>query len=317
MSRSRVAVVAGMAGALGVGYAVERAGVRRWRVDGEALAASGRTLPADLRHHFVPMSDGGRLHAVELGVGPPVVLVPGISLTLATWAPQLRQLSGRRRVIAVSLRGHGQSVAGDGGYGLERMADDLLELLGALDLDDAVLCGHSMGGMVSQLLAVRHPAEMRHHVARLVLAATSPGPVAYGPFVAALQVGASGALRRAERRGAGLFPGNDLGVWITRFGLGSRPKPADIELTRSMIDAMSPAALGAMVQPLLGFDVRDRLGAVDLPTRVVVGTRDLLTPPRTARAIVARLHGAGLTVLPGCGHMMMLERADELCDLLT
>ena len=313
---SKLAAAAGMVGALGMAYAVERAGARRWRVDEEALAASGRTLPADLEHHFVPVSDGGRVHAVERGEGPPVVLVAGVTLNVASWAPQLRQLSRRRRVIALSQRGHGQSTAGDAGYGFERLADDLLEVMAALEVTDAVLCGHSMGGMVSQLLASGRPDELRRHVARMVLVATSPGPLAYGPTVAPLGAAVERVLRRAERRGAGLFPADDLGVWATRLAFGARPSPADVELTRSMIDAMSPTALAALVPSLLSFDVRDRLGAVDVPTQVVVGTRDLLTPPRAARAIAARVPGSNLTVLPGCGHMVMLERADELCELL-
>ena len=316
-SWSRLAVVAGAGSALALAYALERAGARRWRVDQEALVAGGRTLPSDLRHHFVPVSDGGRIHAVERGQGPPVVLVPGITLNVATWAPQLRQLSRRHRVIAVSQRGHGQSAAGEEGYTFERLADDLLEVLAALDLRDAVLCGHSMGGMVSQLLAARRLEELRPHVSRLVLVATSAGPVAYGPFVAAMTFAAERALRRAERRGGGLFPGDDLGVWATRMGFGARPSPADIELTRSMIDVMSPVALAALVPTLLAYDVREQLEMVDLPAQVVVGSRDLLTPPRTARVIASRLAGAELTVLPGCGHMVMLERADELCDILS
>lgn len=316
-TRWRLAVLAGAAGALAMAYAAERVGARRWRVDEEALAASGRTLPADLRHHFVGVSDGGRIHAVERGEGPPVVLVPGITLNVATWAPQLRQLSRRHRVVAVSMRGHGQSSAGDDGYAFERLADDLLEVLVALDCTGAVLCGHSMGGMVAQLLAVRRPEELRRRVDRLVLVATSPGPVSRSPFSAAFERSAERVLRRAGRRGAGLFPNDDLGVWLTRLSFGARPSPADVELTRSMADAMSPAAMASLVHPLLHFDVRDRLSSVELPAQVVVGTRDLRTPPRTARAIVSRLPHASLTVLPGCGHMVMLERADELNELLA
>lgn len=315
--RARVGVAVAVAGTLAAAYAAERMGARRWRVDEEGLAASGRTLPSDLRHHFVPVSDGGRIHAVERGEGRPIVLVHGITLSVATWAPQLRQLSRRHRVIAVSLRGHGQSSAGDDGYAFERLADDLLEVLAALDVRGAVVCGHSMGGMITQLLAVHRPEELRRHVDRLVLVATSPGPVAYGPFVATLSAAAGRALRRAERRGAGLFPSDDIGVWATRLAFGARPSPADVELTRSMCDTMPPRALSGLLPALIEFDVRDRLATIGLPTQVVVGSRDLLTPPRTARAIVSRVHGATLTVLPACGHMVMLERADELCELLT
>jgi len=89
-----------------------------------------------------------------------------------------------------------------------------------------------------------------------------------------------------------------------------------VELTRSMMAAMSPSAFSGLFGPLLAFDVHRQIHAIDLPTHVVVGSRDMGTPPRLARAIVEQIPGAELTVYPGCGHMVMLERADEFCDLL-
>jgi pimeloyl-ACP methyl ester carboxylesterase len=311
---------AALGAAAGAAYALQRVATRRWQVSEHDLIAGGRTLPSDLEHHFVPVDDGGRIHAVERGSGPPIVLVHGITLGVATWAPQLRQLGDRHRVIAVSQRGHGQSLAGDDGYSFERLADDLLEVLRALDVAGGLLVGHSMGGMVSQLLAVRRPDELARHIRGLVLASTTAGPIVPGPggiFVgAALAGGAARGLGRAERRGRGLFPSDDLALWIARATFGAAPAPADVELTRSMMAAMSPSAFSGLFGPLLAFDVHRQIHAIDLPTHVVVGSRDVGTPPRLARAIVEQIPGAELTVYPGCGHMVMLERADELCDLL-
>jgi pimeloyl-ACP methyl ester carboxylesterase len=74
--------------------------------------------------------------------------------------------------------------------------------------------------------------------------------------------------------------------------------------------------MAELLGPLFEFDVRTDLGRIELPTLVVVGTRDLLTPPRRARDVAARIPGARLEVLEGCGHLVMLERADTLDDLL-
>jgi pimeloyl-ACP methyl ester carboxylesterase len=266
------------------------------------------------------VSDGGRIHVVERGSGTPIVLVHGVTLGVATWAPQLRHLAGHHRVIAVDQRGHGQSLAGEEGYSLERLAVDLFEVLESLEVSGAVLAGHSMGGMVSQVLAVSRPADLGRHVAGLALVATSAGPLVPGPGGSALprvlSEGARRNLRRAESRGRNLFPTEDLGTWATRLAFGTRPVPADVELTRSMIGAMSPAALSELLGALFEFDISRRIGDIDLPTRVVVGSRDLLTPPRMARVMASRIPGAELTVLPGCGHMVMLERATELNELL-
>ena len=233
---------------------------------------------------------------------------------------QLRSLAGRHRVLAVGQRGHGSSVTGRHGYSLERLGEDLLEVLEACRVEGAVLVGHSMGGMVSQLLLLDHPTAARRHLAGLALVATAAGPLVPGPggaaLAQALALGARRSLERAGRRGRGVLPLECLGVWASRLAFGARPEPLDVELTRSMITAMAPDSMAGLVGPLLRFDVHHRMAELGLPTRVVVGSRDLLTPPRMARALAAGVPGAELTVLEGCGHMVMLERPRELDELL-
>ncbi len=325
MSWRRRVLVAGAvagtaAGAAALAYALERAAARRLRVDESGLFEAGRMLPSDLEHHFISVSDGGRIHAVERGVGPPIVLLHGVTLGVATWASQLDHLAERHRVIAVDQRGHGQSLNGSDGHLLERLADDLIEVLAALEVGGSVLVGHSMGGMVTQLAAVNRPDDLRAHVAGLVLVATSAGPLfpaAAGSSLPAVMAALSArALRRSEARGSGLFPSTDVGIWATRLAFGVRPNPADVELTRAMTNAMSPRALAELVAAFSTFDVHREIASIDLPTHVVVGSRDVLTPPRMARVIAERIDGAHLSVWPGCGHMVRLEREDELNTLL-
>jgi pimeloyl-ACP methyl ester carboxylesterase len=305
---------AGVAGGAGLLYLLQRTAAGRWRVGADALAAAGLSLPPDLRHHFVTTSDGGRIHVVERGEGPTSVLVHGITLSAATWAPQLRAIEGR--VLAVSQRGHGQSRAGHEGYTFERLAADLAEVLSELGVHDAVLVGHSMGGMVAQLLAVSRPGDLARHVRRLLLVSTTPGPIVASPLAAFVAPAATRALSGAERRGRGPLPKSTT-VWASRVAFGASPSPAAVELLCGMLDSMSPGALAELLPHLLAFDVRDRLPGMALPVHVVVGSRDVLTPPRTARGIVERVAGARLTLLPGCGHMVMLERAKTLCDLVA
>ena len=322
--RRNSAIAAGAAGAAGAAAGAAYVLHRRAGSGGlgeDALAAAGRALPVDLTHRYVPVGDGGRIHVVDRGSGPPIVLVHGVTLGVAVWAPQLRHLAGGHRVLAVGQRGHGQSSAGSEGYSFERMARDLLEVLEATGIRDAVLVGHSMGGMVVQELALRHPRELAEHVGGLVLLATSSGPLVRGPLgpamARALAAGGLVGLRHAERRGRGVLSQRDVASWAIRSNFGSNPRDADLELVRSMITAMSPAAMRGLLGPLLSFDVHREVGAIGLPTRVVVGSRDLLTPPRASRAIAERIPGATFTVLPDCGHMVMLERAEELDDLLA
>lgn len=282
--------------------------------------AAGDSLPSDLEHHFVPVDDGGRLHVVERGSGPPLVLLHGLALSSAVWAPQIRLLSSDHRVIVLDQRGHGQSHAGSRGYSIDRLADDLVATLHALEVRHAVLAGHSLGGMVVLHAASRQRRELHSRVSSLLLVATAAG----GPFsgfaahrvAGTLSALAAHRLLRAERRGAGVLPRGDLAAWLVRLSFGARPVAADIELTRSLIDVMPPGALAELVRTVLTFDVRGELGAIDVPTRVLVGSRDVLTPPHRARALAREIPTSTLTVCPDAGHMLMLECAGEVNEAL-
>ncbi len=320
LGRPAILLAAGAAatGVAATGYALQRSRAARYRVDGEGLIAAGLSLPDDVEHHFTTVSDGGRIHAVERGRGPTVVLVHGITLGVAVWAHQLRHLAPGHRVIAIGQRGHGQSLAGTQGYSLERMAEDLAELLESLEVRDATVVGHSLGGMVAQLLALHHSDVIARRVSSLVLVATSAtgAPAVPGALRAAGTALATRSLSISAAKGKGIYLQEDLATWLTRLSFGAKPQPADVELTRSMIDAMSPSALAEMLGPLVAFDVRAELGRILVPTQVVVGTRDVLTPPRRARILADGLADARLTQLAGCGHMVMLERPNELADAI-
>jgi non-heme chloroperoxidase len=93
----------------------------------------------------VMTGDGVRLNVLEAGSGRPLVMIPGWSQTAAQWRRQLEGLSGRYRTLAIDMRGHGDSDKPAHGYRIQRLARDVHEALAALDLQDAVLMGHSMG----------------------------------------------------------------------------------------------------------------------------------------------------------------------------
>ena len=200
------------------------------------------------------------------------------------------------------------------------MAEDVLDVLDAMDVEGAVLVGHSMGGMVSLTAAVGQPERLARRVAGLALVGTSAGPITGVPLWPTLTdraVSLSGrSLASAERRGRGILPGHDVVTWSTRIAFGSRPAASDVELTRTMVSAMSPVAMAGLLGSLVGFDVREGLGGITLPTTVVVGTRDYLLPPFHARRLARGIHGARLEVLEGCGHMVMLERPEALNAIL-
>jgi len=311
-----VALLGGMA----VGLWGEQVVMRRERSRPDAAAGDDFSPLPDARHAVIPVSDGGRLHVVERGEGRPLVFLHGVSLSAVTWHYQLLDLATRFRVIAVDFRGHVRSEAGDGGYSLTRVGEDLAELLDALDLREAVLVGHSMGGLTLLQFAVDHPDVVRSRVAGAVLvsslASTEGNVHAWHLVSTALAPVSAFGLRAAGHLPGGYLPSTDLSYLIAKAGFGRSPSPTHVELTRAMTAATPTGVLADFTVEIARAELRDRLRDVDVPVLVVAGSRDMVTPMSNAREIVRNLPGSELKILRGGGHMLMLERRRELNELI-
>ncbi len=272
-------------------------------------------MPEDVIHHELATPDGGTIHAVERGRGRPLVLLHGVTLRHDIWAPQFRQMADRYRVIAVDLRGHGRSLAGTDGYGLPRLATDLATLLEALDLRDAVLVGHSMGGMTVMQFCGDHRDVLDERVAGLVFVATRAHQV-LPPYV-------EGGARRLVKRGRGMVDAGrslpastQVSGRVVRLAFGDDPSPRAVEVVAEMVASMEPTALVGSIGGLLDHDARAALAATATPALVVVGTRDLLTPVPSGGHLAHLLPNGELVVLPRAGHQLMQERPEALAGLI-
>ena len=322
MSRRRRLALAGVVAAAAGAYAGEKLLARRLRAGSDPDDLDELfNEPPGTEHRTIATFDGGHTHLAECGDGRPIVLLHGLTMTTASWNYQLHDLSDRFRVVALDHRGHGKSKAGDDGYGLELLARDLAAVLDALDLEGAVLVGHSMGGMAVMRFCIDFPDVVEQRVAGVVLVSTSAGQLVapFGlPLVARLTMPvARGSVRMSTRAPWGLMPDTDLSFVLSRIGFGRTPAPAHVELTRSLVAATPPEAMARSVVSILDLDIGEALEAVDVPALVVVGSHDVLTPPRMAREIVAHMPHADLAVLDGSGHMPMLERRQELSTLVA
>lgn len=298
-----------------VGRAVARA--QRDAVD------EGLSLPDDLVHHHVTVDDGATIHVVERGRGPVLLLLHGIMLSSDLWVHQFTDVAARHRVVAVDLRGHGGSSqwAHQGGPAIVRMADDVRAVAEALDLRDALLVGHSMGGMVAlQLLQAMPDAERRDRFRGAVLTSTSATPATASPGSArVVKLTAPMTARAAliaERTAGSRLPVEDLRWWFTRLAFGPEPVPAQVRFVEEMHRGAPPGTLSHLVPSLALLDLSAGLADLDVPALVVVGSHDHLTPPVHARRLVGALPRAELVELPRCGHMPMLERRHEFSRLL-
>jgi len=311
-------LAAGAFSAAGVAFALSHEYTRRIRRR-SSPSDPELSMPEDVTHHVLAMRDGGEAHLVEAGEGPALVLLHGANLSAQVWSYQLRDLSSMCRVIAMDLRGHGSSRAGSEDVTITAMAGDVAEVLAALDLERAVLVGHSMGGMVSLRLARCHKELLAKRVGALALISTSAGIGLPVPNWRRL-MGAVGLLAGA---GVGIWhPGEavvrtDAGYLASRLGFGHHPRPAEVAMTMGMLRAMDPQIFGKLVSEVLGFEESASFGDLGVPVAVAVGSSDRLTPPLHARKMAASIEHASLNEYPGAGHMLMYERRDEIDELLS
>lgn len=310
---------------LGIGM-VALAGVSATKVAGSRIRARRDpeldrlgAPPDDVTHHRITTADGGDLHVVEAGSGRPVVLLHGVTLQWWVWSSVIALLRPRYRVIAWDMRGHGTSRAGSEGVSLEATTDDLATLLRELDLQDAIVVGHSMGGMTLGQFAARHADELAARVSALYFVATSACALDLSPRRGTLRTayGLAGlALLSGLKRPTPRYPwpDNDLSAVLIRAAFGPNATADMIDAVRRMSADMSTATMIEAGNAVARHDVRRSLPLIDVPTAVVVGDVDRLTPPGHGREIAALVPGATLTVLPGIGHQIMQESPQALVE---
>lgn len=275
--------------------------------------------PIGTRHHFFTAHDGGQMHAIEYGPSnaAPIVLLHGVTLAAALWNHALGDLGGEFRVIALDWRGHGRSRPGRDGYGVGVLAQDLATLLTHFDLRDAVVVGHSMGGMALGRFAIEHPAELSERVSGLVFCDTAAFDIGRGSPKVGRTMLAHLAGRSPERTGRlAQAAGGDLAYVGARVTFGEDPDPVAVEQARLFFDAMAPSAITKSILPLLAHDVREGLPSVTTPSLVLVGSKDVITPPSQADDLVRLLRNARLHIFDGAGHVPMLERRAEFAEVI-
>ncbi|MGH9210090.1 MAG: alpha/beta fold hydrolase [Acidimicrobiales bacterium] len=242
---------------------------------------------------------------------PTIVLVHCFACDRRTWAPVARRLvAAGHRVVVYDQRGHGQSTLGTAAPTASQLGDDLATVIQQIGLHRTVVAGHSMGGFAAMAFACDHPDLLRDRVSGLVLVATA----ANGVGLRGLDPLAAWVLR--SRALGWVMSQPRLGLMFTRATVGRRPVHAHLTAARDMFVATDAAVRAACFVGFSRSDHREGLAKVDVPTVVLVGDRDPLTPPRMARAIVRTIPDARLEVLPGAGHMLPLETPDRVADVI-
>lgn len=250
---------------------------------------------------FAHADDGTRIHYDVFGRrdGEPLLLIQGLGADSRAWIAQRRALAARFRCIAFDNRGVGRSDRPAGPYDLEVMATDALAVLDALAIPDAHVMGASMGGVLSQILAVRH----RHRVRSLVLACTA---CRHHPWRRELLADWADAAHRGEMKELV----DNAARWLVGPRSRFRLRPV-VSLLGPLAFSVPSDSFAAQVEAILNLedDVRFELVDVDVPTLVLVGSQDILTPVGDSQEIASLIPGAELVVLRGGAHGFMIEQA--------
>ena len=243
------------------------------------------------------------LHYDVTGDGPPLMLVAGLAADSAFYAPSLRELGARFRVITIDNRGAGQTAPADAPGSIAAMADDCMALAAHLGIPRLSFVGHSMGGMIVQECALRHS----HAVDRIVLAATAPHAGARNNDLFATW--------------AHLYPVAERKLWFRNLFhwvlspafLSNRATfGALVELAARYPHQQSARALAQQVAAVAGFDARPHLRAIRARTLVLNGTLDLLFGAHAAAAFAAAIPDATFAPLEDLAHSFPIEAPQEL-----
>ena len=248
-----------------------------------------------LEERHLVFSDGARVSYVDVGEGPPLLMVPGADGIKETFRHQIPFFARRRRVIAADLR---SSVPEGADFDLFRR--DLREIVEALDTGPVELLGQSLGGAIALRFAAREPERVRSLVVCNSLARVSYAHVGLNrsllaPVAMATTRYLPTALGRLAAKGW-----SRAAVWIYDDSPGSE-NVVDYALWTGP-RTVSPRVSGRRVDLLREEDLRGELGEIRAPTLVVKGPRDAYCPPAWSREIAAGVEGAAYVEVPGTGH---------------
>jgi 3-oxoadipate enol-lactonase len=244
-------------------------------------------------------TSGASLNVILRGEGPPVLFVHGFPLDHTQWEHQLAGLTGWR-AIAPDLRGAGSSEAPAQGYSMTRYADDLAAVLAAVHAKQAICCGFSLGGYVLFELWRRHPGLVR---ALILCDSKAEADTPEG------KRGRDELATLARREGMGPVVDRLLPNLVGETT--QRERPTLVQQVRStMLRSPVAGVVGALHAMRDRADSSRILRDIAVPTLVVCGAEDVLTPPDVMRPLADRIAGARYLEVPGAGHLSPLEQPE-------
>jgi len=230
-----------------------------------------------------------KVHFDERGEGNPgpIVMIHGAGGSTATWFMQLKHLSHGFHVIAIDLNGHGKTVDRNEHDVFKSYLSDIETVVN--QYDNIILCGHSMGGALTQLFALQDSSKL----SGIILVGTG-AKLRVNPMI----------FEWLE---------NDFEAYIGAMGTYAFAEETDEEMreaSKAEMRKCPPSIISRDFRACDAFDVMDRIHQISIPTLIVVGDEDLLTPPKYSTYLGNQIVDSKLTTIPKAGHSVMLEQRE-------
>jgi len=260
----------------------------------------------------------GEIYYEERGSGEPILLMPGLGHGAAYFEKTVPLLVDLGRVIAIDPRGIGRSTSHAETYSVEGWAEDVVDLLDRVGAARAHLVGSSLGACVALQAALDSPSR----VSSLSLVA------GFSELDRSLELNFRMRIGIIEGLGLGDVLAAHIAMWtLGRDYINTEAGRAGVERLFASVRRNSPERYLAFIHAILSYGrlepgqegtrkVTERLGEIRVPTCVIVGEQDILTPVSQSEQMARRIAGAELHVIPGCGHITFTERPAETAAVL-
>ncbi len=258
-------------------------------------------------------TNGIELYYEIHGAGQPLVLISGLGYPLWQWHKMVPFLAEHFQVVTFDNRGVGQSDKPAGPYTAQMLAADTAGLLDALDIENAIIAGHSMGGFIAQAMALDFPQKVK----KLILCSTNFGGPHHVPVTAeAMKVltdVTSDALTRLK---------NGLVVSTAPGWAEKNPEMIEAWIQWRVANPIEPAPYQAQLAIGLGLmseaaAFENKLPHINVPTLILFGAHDKVSPPENASLLAEKISGSKVVILPDAGHFFPIEIAEAAARVIT
>ncbi len=232
-----------------------------------------------------------QIYYAQIGEGStPIIFLHGAGGSHLIWGSQLRALGAITRALALDLPGHGKS-SGRGRDSIEASRDVVVAFLDALKLERAIVVGHSMGGAITQLLALSHP----DRVAGIALVGT-------GARLRVLPAVLDGILNDFDHTAR----------MLTEYSFAPAADTDLLEQSEMQLRACDPRVTHGDYAACNAFDVMERVAEIRAPTLVICGKQDRMTPPKYSEYLASKIPNARFVLIEGAGHNVMIEKPEAV-----